>query len=86
MKINVKLKSILVVWMLAVPLPSFAFSIEEMACGAKICLSGDGGSACAPFLDKYNSFKVKRHGKTLKWATKRLRKMFLDRCKEKEAQ
>jgi len=55
-------------------------SLSDMACGATICLGGDGGSACAPYLDKYYSID----GPT-KAATKRMRKAFLKLCPRQEA-
>jgi len=65
--------------LMVVSMPLQAMSVSDMACGAKICLSGDGGSPCAPFLDKYNSI----NGATSA-ITKRLKKAFLAKCKEQE--
>lgn len=75
---------IVFILMLVLSSPTFAESLEEMACGAKLCLSGDGGEACNPYLDKYYSFKVKKYGRTLKWPTKKLRQQFLRKCKNKK--
>ncbi len=52
-----------------------ALSISDMACGAKLCLAGDGGSPCTPFLKYYKSID----GAT-RSITKRLRKAFLRKC------
>ncbi len=64
-----------------------ALSLSELACGATICLTDEaaGGSACNPYLDKYYSIKVTKHGKLLKSATERARKQFLKKCKKVSA-
>lgn len=54
-----------------------AMSISDLACGAKLCLAGDGGSPCAPFLKYYKSID----GVTSS-ITKRLRKAFLSKCED----
>lgn len=72
------MKRLLLVWMLTVPTAQ-AMSIEMLACGAKICLGGDGGSPCSLYLDKYNSIE----GPT-KAITERLRKVFLLLCPEED--
>lgn len=57
-----------------------ALSISDLACGAIICLAGDGGSACAPYIKKYKSIS----GAT-RAITKQLRKAFLNKCDKKKA-
>ncbi len=69
-------------WLLVIILVApvaHAMSIAELACGATICLAGDGGDACAPYLDKYYSIDGPTKG-----ATKRMRKIFLAQCKKEE--
>jgi hypothetical protein len=60
--------------------PVFAISTKDLACGAIMCLSGDGGSACSPYLDKYFSIKKKKHGSFCSPCTKIARKAFLQQC------
>ena len=60
--------------------PAFAVSTKDLACGAIICLSGDGGSACAPYLDKYFSIKKNKKGFFCSPCTKLARKFFLKQC------
>ena len=60
--------------------PVFATSTKDLACGAIMCLSGDGGSACSPYLDKYFSIKKKKHGSFCSPCTKIARKAFLQQC------
>jgi len=62
-------------------LPATAMSIADLACGATICLSGDGGGACSPYEDKYYSIKIAGKYGTDWGATKRARKQFLKKCK-----
>jgi len=57
-----------------------AMPLSTLACGAIICLAGDGGTGCAPYLNKYNSIE----GPTSA-ITKRLRKAFLALCDKQEA-
>lgn len=59
-----------------------AMSTSELACGAILCLAGDGGSACNPYLNAYNKIKVySLDGGISKKATEKARKKFLDQCK-----
>ena len=83
---RLKLKQLLIISIILFPAPSLAgYSLKEMACGAKICLSDDGGGLpCKPFKDKYYSYKVKKYGVVLKGPTKVAREKFLDLCKNKD--
>ena len=73
------MRALLLAFVLVAP-STLGMSVSDLACGATICLTGDGGSGCAPYLDKYYSID----GPT-KAATKLLRKAFLALCKTKEA-
>lgn len=85
MKVNIK--QLLLVLMILAPLPASALSLQELACGATICLTDEdaGGSACNPYLDKYYSIKVKKGGKFSSSLTKKARKKFLKLCKKKSS-
>lgn len=72
------MKRIALVLFLLAP-PAYSMSIEDLACGAKLCLAGDGGSPCAPYLKHYKSID----GPT-RAITKRMRKAFLALCKDQK--
>ncbi len=81
-----KLKKLVIIAMLIAPFPASALSLQELACGATICLTDEaaGGESCNPYLDKYYSIKVKgKLGKISKKATELARKRFLSLCKKK---
>jgi len=61
-------------------LPASAISIKDLACGAIMCLSGDGGSACSLYENKYFSIEKFHHGHFDAGVTKRARKAFLNKC------
>lgn len=77
----------LLVLMILAPLPASALSLQELSCGATICLTDKdaGGSACTPYLNKYYSIKVKKRGKYSSYLTKIARKRFLKLCKKKSS-
>ena len=75
-----KLTSIVIIALTFSAAPVFAISTKDLACGAMICLSGEGGSACSLYLDNYFSIKKKKKGKLCSPCTKIARKLFLQQC------
>lgn len=65
---------------------SASVEANETACGAILCLSGNGGTACSSYIHSYYAIKRFHKGDFDAGATSAARNRFLNSCPGKNSQ